>query len=200
MVVIDATILFLLLRPGTPVPAGPDGVPIEKPKERIDLLVKDLEKVKTKIIIPAPALSEILVRAGAAATQQIIEYLQGNSVFRVEPFDTRAAIELAAMTRAALAGKKGKRAGSASTWAKLKYDQQIVAIAKVCGATIIYSDDKDIRSIAKTAKIKVIGLSELPLPPEDAQLGMKLIGAAQGSARPTGDEIAEKPPEPIEEA
>jgi hypothetical protein len=55
MVVIDATNLLLMLRPDTPVPAGPNGVPIQKPKERIDYLVQQLSKAQTKIIIPTPA-------------------------------------------------------------------------------------------------------------------------------------------------
>jgi hypothetical protein len=48
----------------------------------------------------------------------------------------------------------------------VKYDRQIVAVAKVCGATTIYSDDKDVRTLAKTVKIEVIGLADLPLPPD----------------------------------
>src|SRR6266508_6306805 len=108
MVVIDATNLLLMLRPGTPVPAGAGGVSIDKPKERIEHLVQQLDKTKTKIIIPTPALSEALVRAGAAASQQIVEHLQKYSVFRIEPFDTRAAIEVAAMTRSARDGGKTK--------------------------------------------------------------------------------------------
>ena len=91
MVVIDATMLMPLLRPDIPVPGGPSGTPIEKAKERIDHLVKELERDKTKIIVPTPALSEILVRAGAeAASGKIIEHLQKFSVFRIEPFDTHA--------------------------------------------------------------------------------------------------------------
>ncbi|MFZ3326068.1 MAG: hypothetical protein WA231_09320 [Methylocella sp.] len=56
---------------------------------------------------------------------------------------------------------------------KIKYDQQIVAIAKVWGATTIYSDDEDIKVLA--VKIDVIGLSALPLPlpPEKAQLDLQ---------------------------
>ena len=191
MVVIDATNLLLMLRPGTPVPAGPGGVPIDKPKERIEHLIQQLDKAKTKIIIPTPALSEALVRAGAAASQQIIEHLQKYSVFRIEPFDTRAAIEVAAMTRDALDSGK-KRGGSATTWAKIKYDRQIVAIAKVCGATTIYSDDRDVRSLAKGTKISVVGLADLSLPAEKAQLDLELTGAADGTANVTGDEIAEE--------
>jgi hypothetical protein len=186
MVVIDATILLLMLRPGTPVPAGPSGTQIDKPKERIDFLVKELEKQRTKIIIPTPALAEALVQAGPSGTQQIIEHLQKYAVFRIEPFDTRAAVEVAAMTRMAAASGKGKRGDSAAIWAKVKYDRQIVAIAKVCGATTIYSDDGDIRNLAKAAKIEVIGLADLPLPPADAQLTLQLsVPASEPLIPPT---------------
>lgn len=112
-----------------------------------------------------------LVRAGAAATQQIVERLQKSSVFTIEGFDTRAAIEVAAMSRDALksGGKRGKSTGP---WAKVKYDRQIVAIAKVNGATAIYSDDGDIKALGKQVKINVISLAELSLPPQDAQLDL----------------------------
>lgn len=179
MVVIDATMLMLLVRPGTPAPAGPNGLPIEKPTERIELLVEKLQRARAKLIIPAPALSEVLVRAGPLASQQIVEYLNKYAVFRIEPFDTKAAIELAAITRAAISGK-GKRGDSAATWAKLKYDRQIVAIAKVCGATEIYSDDADMVGIAKGVGIKVIGLADLPLPEEERQGKLQLEGHADG--------------------
>jgi hypothetical protein len=178
MVVIDATMLLLLLRSGTSIPAGPHGSIIEKPKERIDYLVKQLERNKTRIIIPTPALSEALVRAGVAGSQAIVEQLQKFSVFQVEPFDTRAAIEVAAMTRNAIDSGR-KRENAAATWAKIKYDRQIVAIAKVVGATTIYSDDSDIAAIAARANIKVIGLADLPLPPESAQQEMDLTGSAE---------------------
>jgi predicted nucleic acid-binding protein len=188
MVVIDATNLLLFIRPETPVPPAPDGRPIEKPKERIEYLIQRLDKAKTKVIVPTPALSEALVRAGAAASQQIIERLQKYAVFSIEPFDTRAAIEVAAMTRKALDSGK-KRGESSATWAKVKYDRQIVAIARVCGATAIYSDDGDIKVLAKDAKISVIALCDLPLPPEKAQLDLELTGAAEGAAAPKGAEV-----------
>lgn len=197
MVVIDATMLMLLVRPGTPVPVAPGGLPVEKPKERIELLIEKLQRARSKLIIPAPALSEVLVRAGPFASQAIVEYLNKYAVFRIEPFDTKAAIELAAMTRGAIAGK-GKRGNSAATWAKLKYDRQIVAIAKVCGVTEIYSDDGDIAGIAKDTGIKVIGLADLPLPEEDQQGQLQLEGHADGQVihSPKEDDEAERPEAP----
>jgi hypothetical protein len=81
MVVIDATTLLLMLRPGTPVPNDASGVPIDRPKERIEYLVKRLNDAKIKIIIPTPALAEALIHAGAAASQQIVAHLQRYSVW-----------------------------------------------------------------------------------------------------------------------
>lgn len=182
MVVIDATILLLMLSPGTPVPRDKTGVTIDRPKDRIDYLVHRLSKEKTKIIIPTPALSEALVRAGTAATQQIIEHLQRYAVFSIEPFDTRAAIEVAAMSREYTVSGRAKKGDSGSTWAKVKYDRQIVAIAKVCRATTIYSDDADIFSLGKRAKIDVFGLLDLPLPPEKAQLELQYLSPTGAAA------------------
>ncbi len=171
MVVIDATTLMLLLRPGTPIPNGQNGLPIDRPKERIEFLVQQLDKAGTNIVIPTPALSEALVRAGVIGSEELIEKLQKFRVFRIEPFDLRSSIEVAAMSRDALAGgnKRGK-ADPMSTWAKIKFDRQIVAIAKVHGATTIYSDDGDIRALGERARIKVVSVADLPLPPQKDQI------------------------------
>ncbi len=173
MVVIDATNLLLFLRPGTPVPRDSTGHQIDRPKERIEYLIKTLDKAKTKILIPTPALSEALVHAGVAASQQVIEQIQRFAVFQIEPFDMRAAVEVAAMTRNAMASGN-KRGASTATWAKVKFDRQIVAIGKVNGATAIYSDDRDVAAIGKVASINVVALAQLPLPPNKAQLDLEL--------------------------
>lgn len=77
------------------------------------------------------------------------------------------------MTREALVRGK-KRGDSAAPWAKLKFDQQIVAIARVHQATIIYSDDRDIRAIATRLGLEVIGIADLELPPNAAQFNLEL--------------------------
>jgi histidinol phosphatase-like PHP family hydrolase len=193
MEVIDASLLLLLFRPDTPVPAQAGGVPLPHVKERVEFLIATLDKSKTKLIVPTPALSEVLVRAGATASVQIVEHLKNFAVFRIEPFDERAAIEVAAMTRQALS-KGSKRGKSDATWAKIKFDRQIVAIARVCGAKTIYSDDGDIRKLAKQYGINVIKVADLPLPPQAAQYSMELSGAAEESTRTSAEIIAEGQP------
>jgi hypothetical protein len=76
-----------------------------------------------------------------------------------------AAVELAAMELMATAkGAKRKPASPDTPWQKVKFDRQIVAISKLHGAHTIYSDDRDIRSIAEDIGIKVISCWELDLP------------------------------------
>ena len=168
MVLFDATTLLLLLSPNVPPPRHPmTGEPIQHAKERIDHLITQLENEKTKILIPTPVLSEILVRAGKAGPEYLAK-LSTSAAFRIVPFDIRAAVEVAAMTQKAIE-RGDKRGGSVEPWAKIKYDRQIVAIGKVERVTTIYSDDRHVRTLAAEASIAVIGIEELPLPAESAQ-------------------------------
>lgn len=81
----------------------------------------------------------------------------------IKPFDEKAAIELAA-SEVEDRQKGSKRGGSAAPWAKLRFDRQIVAIAKTNGASRIYSDDDDVAKFATRLGIQVIRTWELPLP------------------------------------
>ena len=199
MVVFDATMLLLVLRPNSGHPLDSGGQPIAQVPERIAHLVQSLEKTRTRIIVPTPALSEVLVRAGNAGPQ-IVETLSRSSVFKIVPFDSLAAIEAAVMTRAAIeAGDK--RSGSEAVWAKIKFDRQIVAIAKVARASAIYSDDGDVRNLATAEDIAVIGLAELPVPTQNPQIEMPLEPPTREdqSDAPLPDEIeANREPEPEE--
>ena len=169
MVVLDATMLMLLFRSDVPArTTDSKGRTIDHVKDRVNYLVKTLEAAKSQILIPTPVLSELFVRATAEETQSILEEINRLAVFRVESFDTRAAIEVAVMTRSALAGGD-KKGGSKAPWAKVKFDRQIVAIARLAQASAIYSDDDDIATIAKLVNIPVFGLADLSLPPETAQ-------------------------------
>lgn len=168
MIVFDATMMLLAMLPNVSPPIDEaTGKPVAYAKERIDGLIERLEKEKAKIIVPSPALSEMLVRAGNE-TESLINTIEKSSVFSIEAFDTLAAIEVAMMTQQAK--KNGnKRGDSEGVWAKVKYDRQIVSIAKVHRATAIYSDDGDIHALARTLKIDVIRLIDLPIPSDATQ-------------------------------
>lgn len=102
------------LTPGLKSGLDAAGRPVTKPRERLEYLIAELDKAGTKVAIPTPVLSEVLVRADATASQAIIETLNKQAIFSIESFDQRAAIEVAVMLRDKLKGgkkalKEGKR-------------------------------------------------------------------------------------------
>ena len=173
-VVFDASFLVALLDPKVKGDGDIDA--------RVGFLVRSLEKARKKIIVPTPALSEVLIGAGDAAPKYL-EIISRSSRFKVVPFGTRAAVEAAAAHRDALrAGDK--REGSSSSWMKVKFDRQIVAIAKVEGADAIYSNDEDIERFSARDNLEVVKLNQLPFPPE------KLQGQLSLAVPPDDEEVS----------
>src|SRR6266508_136207 len=151
MVVFDTTFLSLLLFPDARPPRDPSTKqPVERAKDRIEHLVETLSQARQKIVIPTPALSELL--AVVKNPQELLAEINSSRWFVVHPFDQRAAIECAERA----VKKAPRKKDSSSTWAKAKFDYQIIAIAIVVGAEIIYSDDEDIFRHLKGGQIKVI--------------------------------------------
>lgn len=162
MVAFDNSILLIAIRKEA-IPAS-----IDKAKERVDHLVSELSKAGERIVIPTPALSEMLVHSGKAAGTYL-EELQKSSKFRIAPFDTKAAVAVAADIAASI--KKGNKKGGASgSWAKANFDRQITAIAKSETAHTIYTDDEDVAKHAQRMGIKPVMLADLPLPPSKTPL------------------------------
>jgi hypothetical protein len=187
MVVFDATMLSLLLRAGAKAPIDPaTGAPVQYAEVRIAHLLEQLEKSRTVIIVPTPALTEILIKAGTAMGG-IVARIQKSSVLRIQSFDARAAIELAQMTNAN-ASASDKRAAIEAPWSKIKFDRQIVAIAKVNAATDIYSDDDKLVAFATKHDIHCIRIADLPIPDSARQMGLPL------STLPTDDDNGHKNP------
>lgn len=166
IVAFDASTLIYLFDDQAAAPKDAStGDPVERCRDRIEYMIERLAKAKAKIIIPTPALAEVLVRAHKGAPD-LLRILKSSKHFKIVPFDERAAVEHAATQSVRHAS--GTKSPS-STRNKAKFDDQIVAIAVVEGVTEIYSDDGDIAKLVGS-QMKVVGLSDLPLPPEDAQI------------------------------
>ena len=148
-VVFDASILIDLLNPRLKGDR----------RFRVDHLIESLAKQRVKILVPTPALTDLMVRAGKAREGYHRELTQ-SSRFRVEPFDAKAAMECALLLSEAW--DKGKKTGITRT--KFKFDWQIVAIAASRNATAIYSDDEDLAAAARRVAIAVYATDSLPLP------------------------------------
>lgn len=176
MAVFDAAILAFLINPNTPAPLDPaTGQPVTHCRDRLKHLLKTLQQEQTVAIIPTPALAEILVTAGTDGPALMEEFTRPSARYRIAPFDMRAAVELAEMTREIISSSD-KTGGQTGTKAKVKFDRQIIAIARVEGATTIYSDDSGLRSFAERRGFNVVGIADLPLPPQAAQMSFDDIG------------------------
>jgi predicted nucleic acid-binding protein len=187
-VAFDAATTTLLLWEKADAPLDPStGKPVERAKERVDQLVRKLHQSKTRIIIPTPALAEILVQSGAAGLRYV-QRLEKAAAFDIRPFDTLAAIELAEMTRQAIA-TGDKRLGESAPYQKIKTDRQIVAIARVAGARVLYSDDGPLARFATQVGLHVVKLHHLPIPADATEpLQMDDMFAQ----RPTGAEESDQ--------
>ena len=128
-------------------------------RAKLDELVATLEKSRTKIVIPTPALTEVLIRAGKGR-EEIHNALTRKSAFEIAPFDVKAAMECSLLLEEAWSGAEKR----AITKTKFKFDWQIVAIAATRRVSTIYSDDGDVGKAAVRAGIRVVRIDDLALP------------------------------------
>ena len=186
-----------MLYPRPEVAKDRENKPVPQFVERVANLAANLDVANTVIGIPAPAMSEVLVRAGDSRDKYIAT-LSDTWKFQILPFDARAAIEAGE-----LIAQIKSRKEHWGTWAKVKFDIQIVATAKAESASVIYSDDKDIENLAKRLNIKVVRICDLPLPPspeiraiEAGPVGaqMLLMGDTEPSQREDKDGTKTAPP------
>jgi len=166
IVAIDSSVLLYLIDPNLPAPSDADGKRIDRCQERVEFLLDTMSKNGDTLVIPSPALAEVLTNAGDVGSDWL-STLHGKRAIRIASFDEMAAIECAELAR-----QRTKRARLSSR-NKSKFDEQIVAIAAVSRAERILSDDADIRRLAPSS-LTVLGIGDLELPPEDPQTDMFL--------------------------
>jgi predicted nucleic acid-binding protein len=80
--------------------------------------MKTLENAKAQIIVPTPALSEVLIGAADDSAHQYLEILNKSSRFRLAPFGERAALEAAASHREAITA--GDKKEGAASWSNIR--------------------------------------------------------------------------------
>lgn len=167
MVVFDTSTIILSLDPNATPPIDPaTGKPVEKCKRRVEHLLDNLSKAKTPILIPTPVLAEYLVKAGPNK-QAYLDRFFGSRNFEIGPFDVRAAVECAELLGDPDLGKK--KLDAKTTKAKIKFDRQIIAIAKVRQASRLFTDDNPLAELARANGIAAVMTWEIPLPQEDPQ-------------------------------
>lgn len=119
IVAIDASILIFLFERDAKAPIDEGtGEPLERCYDRVNHLVAELQASSAKVVIPTPALAEILVNAGDAGPEWL-RIIEKTPRFMVAQFDKLAAAEHAAsMLDRPRPIPQGKR--------KAKFDDQIL--------------------------------------------------------------------------
>lgn len=162
MVVFDTSTIVLALDDNARPPIDPaTGQPVEKCKERVKHLIATLSKARTPVLIPAPVVAEYLVKI--RNKQEFLDKFHSSRYFEVGVFGMREAIELSMLLDPDLQG--AKTLDDKTTKAKVKFDRQIVAIAKVRGADRIYTDDEKLAAVARNNGIAAVMTWDIPLPP-----------------------------------
>lgn len=116
-------------------------------------------------------LTELLIRGGPDAPE-VLDIIDGMPRVEIASFGKRAAIECAMMLRRRW-GTGGKKQPSGG-WPKIKFDHQIVALARIAEAEVIYSDDSGVQALAKSFEMETMGIWDLPERPVDPQTKLPL--------------------------
>lgn len=175
MVVADTATLLFILQPDANAPLGDDGNPIPKCRERVELLLQNLSDTGVRVIVPTPVLAELMVSVGPGKAK-LLGAINQSSAFSVVPFDEIAAIECACLIDPSMK----KRLGANDTKAKVKFDRQILSIAKAVGAHTLYTDDKTLIARATANGLKTVRMQDLPLPPEPPQRELEFVPVLEG--------------------
>lgn len=140
-VAVDASFLSVLLdkRARAAIENGP---------ESVARLVENLSVQRAKVIIPTPALAEVLTETPGVG-QFYLQRIQRWTCFQIRPFDDKAAIELAQLL------------GTSVTKDLLNFGRQIVAIAKVYGASTLYADEEKVAQFGAECGLRVIRFKDL---------------------------------------
>jgi predicted nucleic acid-binding protein len=118
--------------------------------QEISKLIDALSNENAKVIVPTPALAQVLTHSPGTA-ESWMRTLNTYSCFQVRPFDDKASFELTRLLGESVSGLRDI----------LRFDRQIVAIAKVYGASVLYAEDEQVIQFAAACGIGSKRLKDL---------------------------------------
>lgn len=132
----------------------------EEQNKKAKWLFARLDEDGAQVIVPAVALSEYLTPIPFDLHKRTIASISGE--FLVAPFDIRCASLAAHLFNA---GRHVRPMGLPDARKSLRADCLIVATAAMHGARVIYSDDSNLRSLAKHSMPMIEGQPLPDIPP-----------------------------------
>ena len=123
-------------------------------KERAEYLLQHLEGEKARVVIPAIILAEVTAKMREEDKQELVNALIKH--IEIIDFCTKSALEYASVRALGM-----KRKGKNFSRKEITVDSMIVACCKANRVNEIYTDDGNLKSIAKN----FMAVPELPVPP-----------------------------------
>ena len=118
--------------------------------EAVSKLIQALSSENAKVVVPTPALAQVLTHSPTKA-EGWMRTLNTYSCFQVRPFDDKASFELTQILGESVSGLRDI----------LRFDRQIVAIAKVYAVSVLYADDEQVNQFAEQCGIHAKRLKDL---------------------------------------
>lgn len=123
--------------------------------KRAKWLFELIDEERAHVIVPSICLAEYLTPLAEENHRNVIAAL--NERFMIPPFDMQCASLAASLFNQ---GKVSRTMSTDSSRKVLRADSMIIAIAKIYGAKLLFSHDKDCRNLALKANLKA---EDLPL-------------------------------------
>lgn len=156
------------MRDGCKLSNPENGVEIADPMRRVEALIDMVESSGGSIIIPTPVLAEYLVGIDKNDHQTHLNLIQRQSCFEIANFDEIAAIECAQMPSL----KELKLMLKSDTANKVKFDRQIISIAKSLNVDEVWTHDKGVFNRCKELGMVVKSLADIDPAPIQVLIDM----------------------------
>ncbi|WP_447044082.1 hypothetical protein [Vreelandella sp. H-I2] len=171
-IVVDANVLMQILKQGgrNDLFCPRTNQLVDRPERRAEGLLDLMKERSDRIIIPAPAFSEILVRIDEHLHHEYLQVINNTACLELISFDPISAIECARLVNNS---ELKQVVSSEDDKKKISFDRQIIAICVAHQADELWTHDKKMLKKAESIGLKVKSLFDIT--PEPEQIGFDML-------------------------
>ncbi|WP_272658722.1 MULTISPECIES: type II toxin-antitoxin system VapC family toxin [unclassified Providencia] len=171
-IIVDTNILISLMKKSSnnANKLGADGFSsVDDLELRSKALLDHIERSGGTIVIPTPVLAEYLLGIDGEANKHAhVNLISSMNCFEILPFEELASVECSMLPSKQEFKQFIKQINSNETANKVRFDRQIIAIAKANGITEIWSSDGEVIKKGREVGIDVKSISDIqPIPLSD---------------------------------
>nr|ELR5167108.1 PIN domain-containing protein [Providencia rettgeri] len=179
-IIVDTNILICLMKKNSPTEnlLGANGfATVDDVELRSQALLDHIESSGGTLVLPAPVLAEYLLGIeGEKNKQKHTQLILSMSCFEILPFDELAAIECSLLPSPNEFKQFIKsEINSNATANKIRYDRQIISIAKANNIDEIWSGDKEVSSKSTEFGMEIKSLLDIQPMALSEQITLNLL-------------------------